>query len=384
VTGQKLVTYALSTSGGNLVATSTGTFYYFGGKMIKNAGGYITPDRVGSNGKYFPYGQERPSATTNNKEKFATYYRDSETGLDYADSRYHQPGQGRFLTPDPAGNGLNWYAYAGGDPVNHYDPNGLTCYYVDGQLDGCVDDAPQYEYTGGFEPLISGGLSGQAGLCESWGFYSLEECGQMLNICASGGTYYWGGGADICQLLPGGGNVGAGTGNQVGGADPGAASSIASITTKHALMDSAGFLANEMEFSEGCANALQGINRDGFGSPTIDGLRAAASLAIIRDYRSADIGDDWRMAFRDQPRLYMMADIPNTPLGVGILRTIAFRPGYEVGKEVEEVRAAVMHELLHNMGFGDEAVQRGLARFGVPVDPLDTDNITRKLRELCF
>ncbi len=51
-------------------------------------------------GKYFPYGQERPSATTDGKEKFATYFRDSETGLDYADQRYHQPGMGRFMTAD--------------------------------------------------------------------------------------------------------------------------------------------------------------------------------------------------------------------------------------------------------------------------------------------
>jgi len=41
-------------------------------------------------GTYFPYGQERPSATTDGKEKFATYFRDSETGLDYANNRHHQ------------------------------------------------------------------------------------------------------------------------------------------------------------------------------------------------------------------------------------------------------------------------------------------------------
>ena len=54
----------------------------------------------GSVGKYFPFGQERPSATTDGKEKFATYFRDSETGLDYADQRYERPGMGRFMTPD--------------------------------------------------------------------------------------------------------------------------------------------------------------------------------------------------------------------------------------------------------------------------------------------
>jgi hypothetical protein len=29
------------------------------------------------------------------------------------------------VTPDPAGDGMNWYGYAGGDPVNRNDPTGL-------------------------------------------------------------------------------------------------------------------------------------------------------------------------------------------------------------------------------------------------------------------
>jgi RHS repeat-associated protein len=131
VNGQKLVTYQLSISGSSLVATATGTNQYFGGKLVKNTTGYVTPDRLGSIGKYFSYGQERPSATTDGKEKFATYFRDLETGLDYADQRYHQPGMGRFMTVDPSHsanpsdpNNWNQYAYAGGDPVNRSDPSG--------------------------------------------------------------------------------------------------------------------------------------------------------------------------------------------------------------------------------------------------------------------
>jgi RHS repeat-associated protein len=34
----------------------------------------------------------------NNVEKFTGYFRDSETGLDYADQRYHNPGMGRFTS----------------------------------------------------------------------------------------------------------------------------------------------------------------------------------------------------------------------------------------------------------------------------------------------
>jgi RHS repeat-associated protein len=62
------------------------------------------------------------------------YYRDSETGLDYAKARYHQPGMGRFLSADPymasAGpsdpGSWNRYAYVNGDPVNFMDPTGTT------------------------------------------------------------------------------------------------------------------------------------------------------------------------------------------------------------------------------------------------------------------
>src|SRR5262249_15707692 len=62
VSGQKLATYQIVENvyqGGNpitptMTATQTGTNYYFGGKMIKNAGGYVGADRLGSIGKYYP------------------------------------------------------------------------------------------------------------------------------------------------------------------------------------------------------------------------------------------------------------------------------------------------------------------------------------------
>jgi hypothetical protein len=46
-----------------------------------------SPDRLGSNVKHFPFGDE-PSTTAPNREKFATYYRDEVTALDYARNRY--------------------------------------------------------------------------------------------------------------------------------------------------------------------------------------------------------------------------------------------------------------------------------------------------------
>jgi RHS repeat-associated protein len=136
-TGVALTFYA---SQPQLVATQTGTWYYFGGRLIKNANGYVGADRLGSIGKYYPYGQERPSATTNGTEKFTGYFRDSETGLDYADQRYESPGTGRFLTADPIfavsrrdPGSWNRYAYVGGDPINRTDSSGLVS---DGGGDG--------------------------------------------------------------------------------------------------------------------------------------------------------------------------------------------------------------------------------------------------------
>jgi RHS repeat-associated protein len=93
----------------------------------------VAQDRLGSIGKFYLYGQERPSATANDTEKFTGYFRDAATGLDYADQRYEQPGVGRFMTSDPSGD--NWdpanpgswntYAYVLGDPINWTDPSGL-------------------------------------------------------------------------------------------------------------------------------------------------------------------------------------------------------------------------------------------------------------------
>jgi RHS repeat-associated protein len=101
---------------------------YFGGRMLGDQ------DRLGSRGgKYFPYGEDRSNPPpANDQVKFATYTRDSATGLDYADQRYYSSSYGRFASPDqykasggPASpQSWNRYAYTIGDAVNFYDPTG--------------------------------------------------------------------------------------------------------------------------------------------------------------------------------------------------------------------------------------------------------------------
>ena len=154
VSGQKLATYQLVVTEGtsqspsaSMFANQTGTNYYFGGKLIKNASGYLATDRLGSIGKYYPYGQEKGTGNPATGEKFTGYFRDGETGLDYADQRYHNPGAGRFMTPDRYTNSAgptdpgswNRYAYTRGDPVGRIDPSG-TCDILPGGGDDCEPD----------------------------------------------------------------------------------------------------------------------------------------------------------------------------------------------------------------------------------------------------
>jgi RHS repeat-associated protein len=110
---------------------------------VQKGGGPVpAPDRLGSIGRYLPYGEERTGQSgnpANGNEKFAAYTRDGVTGLDYADQRWYAQGQGRFLTSDPyqasagPGDPASWnrYAYVQGDPANYVDHSGLaTCWVV--------------------------------------------------------------------------------------------------------------------------------------------------------------------------------------------------------------------------------------------------------------
>src|SRR5204862_3146 len=127
--GRQLVTYTTWVN-----SNPQNAMHYFNGQRV----GQWT-DRIGSKRQeggttshYYPYGEE-VVPTSNDEYKFAQTLRDSDSGLDYAMTRYYANTLGRFLTADPKassaqpGGPQSWnrYSYTKGDPVNQSDPYGL-------------------------------------------------------------------------------------------------------------------------------------------------------------------------------------------------------------------------------------------------------------------
>jgi RHS repeat-associated protein len=129
--GQLLAEYDNPASGNGPSRTTQ----YFAGQRLGQWTDRVGSKRAdsGSSSQYYPYGEEITS-TNNDTYKFAQTYRDSDSGLDYANARFYVSGIGRFLTADPAGRlsarpdgpqSFNRYAYTEGNPVNFSDPGGM-------------------------------------------------------------------------------------------------------------------------------------------------------------------------------------------------------------------------------------------------------------------
>ena len=128
-----------------------------------------------------PFGEtlpnEQPAA---NASKFVFNYRfpgqyyDVETGLHYNYFRDYDPSTGRYIESDPIGlkGGINTFGYAGADPVNFMDIDGLAkCRYAIGGSLVCISNNPDDNDAG--IGLQSGSVFSGNGKCKN---NSSEDC----------------------------------------------------------------------------------------------------------------------------------------------------------------------------------------------------------------
>ena len=84
-----------------------------------------------------------------NPFRYCGEYTDPETGLIYLRNRYYDPTVGRFISEDPAKDGMNWYVYCGNNPVNCVDLNGLEyapIRDIAGSYNVAFGKNPKYEF----------------------------------------------------------------------------------------------------------------------------------------------------------------------------------------------------------------------------------------------
>ena len=105
--------------------------YYRGSRLVAQKAGtavsYYAYDVHGSvaamNGQGYAYDAFgnilENGVTASNPFRYNGEYCDEETGLIYLRARYYDSSIGRFITEDPAKDGLNWYVYGSKSVVRH-------------------------------------------------------------------------------------------------------------------------------------------------------------------------------------------------------------------------------------------------------------------------
>ena len=324
---------------------------YFGSRLLG------TLDRLGSTVSnspsvvdYFPWGEARGSANTANGWAFATYWYDTFTGLDYANNRYYSNIGGRFMTPDPytASGGpadpqsWNQYSYTRGDPVNRYDPGGLQ----DEEPGSCDPSDPNCTgilYCPNGTPILIGGTcpNGAAPVVSNQ-----RQPGQ------SAGNPNWG-------------------------------NTLLSLRTAEKTIQSA-------TFSQQCLNDIHSIkNPDGSSLSTQQIREEAGSLTLVNGATSNDVVTlplPNGQVFTGPVSQVFTPGNPNYQSGVKALtqtgtNTEYWAPNFSNGLNASYIAGSLMHEIIHNLGFGDTQIQSSIP--GLTVSPY-TSNISDKLATDCF
>ena len=107
--------------------------------------------------EYDAFGVEKnPDPGDTNPFRYCAEYYDTETGYIYLRARYYDVKDGRFISEDPAKDGLNWYVYCGNNPLTYVDPTGFKSivFYANGMKEQANVRKTIYEQKYGTECYI--------------------------------------------------------------------------------------------------------------------------------------------------------------------------------------------------------------------------------------
>ncbi|HKV91253.1 MAG TPA: RHS repeat-associated core domain-containing protein [Candidatus Angelobacter sp.] len=138
---------------------------------------------------HFPFGETWYETGAHDKWDYTTYENDSESGLNYAVARFHNPRVARFMSLDPGPadkhhpQTWNRYAYVTNNPLSFVDPSGM-----EEEDEGGCDDMMYEDCVGlyGDPPSDGGGdISNNNG---DGGDPNLSACGEPNTACDSRGN----------------------------------------------------------------------------------------------------------------------------------------------------------------------------------------------------
>lgn len=250
------------------VALSTGNPYYYLSDHLGSTAVIGSGDgkAIEWEADYFPFGNERQvfTSSVSNPYQFTGYEYDSDSGYNYAISRFEAGQWGRFLSPDPYlgsldianPQSLNRYSYVLNNPLRLVDPLGLVCDFFDAD-------------TG---ELMATSDLGDEGCNAAGGTFVSDDGGGAHTTVNGGGDD--GGGFDPCAL-PGvcDGPVGGPTfgGGGGGGGVPGSSQPQKPGKTKTQILQCASEFANNHSLAAlfGAQNTFLGKL---FGGNTFSGI----------------------------------------------------------------------------------------------------------------
>jgi RHS repeat-associated protein len=80
--------------------------------------------------KYAPYGKKEIAIGSGTDYQFTDKSYEESLGLSYFGARFYDQEAGRFITVDPACDGINWYAYCYNNPLKYRDADGRMPHVV--------------------------------------------------------------------------------------------------------------------------------------------------------------------------------------------------------------------------------------------------------------